>query len=167
MGVDRCDVGVGGERRKGREMKNPILFLDVDGVLNRSSVGCTPMVPELVQMLYWVCIHTGCLIVVSSGWRFGGIGRGSDFHKALSRIPGGGEILSRVIGRTGSSDLGRAVEIVTWLAENHPGAHFAVVDDMDMTERFGDRQVLTSPIAGLTEERADALIAALETKCSP
>ncbi|HEY3494806.1 MAG TPA: HAD domain-containing protein [Polyangiaceae bacterium] len=142
-------------------MSRPILFLDVDGVLNRSATAYGRMQAVLVQRLHDLVIATGCEIVVSSGWRLGGIERGSDFYRHLERIPGGETILSRVIGRTGSSDLGRAVEILSWLEKERPGAHFAAVDDMDMSEQLGDRLVLCRSDEGLTEERAEALRVAL------
>jgi hypothetical protein len=142
-------------------MSRPVLFLDVDGVLNRSATAYGKMQADLVRRLAGVVAATGCEIVVSSGWRHGGIGRSSAFYRSLERLPGGYAILDRVVGLTGSSELGRAVEITEWLAKNRPGAAFVALDDMDMVDQLGGLQVLTKSNEGLTEERAAHLLALL------
>ena len=56
----------------------PVLFLDVDGVLNRTgfrpmtSVGLRSWIePELAAHLNHVCMATGAALVLSSSWREG------------------------------------------------------------------------------------------------
>lgn len=55
-------------------MPDPILFLDIDGVLNGHQIlreaGCCGIDPRCVRHLNLVLRRTGCKIVLSSAWRY-------------------------------------------------------------------------------------------------
>src|SRR5262249_43618 len=63
-------------------LRTPIIFLDVDGVLNHRGVfrpgnGPDPLCPKAVRRLIDLVAVAGARIVVSSTWRLGGIDSGS------------------------------------------------------------------------------------------
>jgi hypothetical protein len=152
-------------------VSRPLLFLDVDGVLNsarhRGGVASWGMDDFHVNELARVVRRTGCEIVVSSAWRRGGIGQGSQFREVLCACKEGPTVLRAVIGRTPfgdrvglGDDFQRCQEIAHWLGEFRPdGCRFAIVDDdagagIGMSAHF----VQTDICDGLTPDLADRLI---------
>jgi hypothetical protein len=118
-------------------MNNSIIFLDVDGVLN-----------SRLKNLETILLATGAKIIVSSSWRFGGIGNGSDFSRWIkktckdnSNLATAQLILSRTIGTTAIPKLTESVDlyptreqeildvvkdkqILKWIAIDDEVAHF-------------------------------------------
>lgn len=158
-------------------MTRPILFLDVDGVLNGHefdpSAQSNTINRGCVAHLNRVIEATDCAIVISSAWRYMVLGgsmniRGFEWLLRSHGVCCGGSNGAdhRVIGVTGpGEESGCGLEargrlIRNWLNENgHDGA-WAVVDDLDVGGE-GMPLVLTDGTAGMTEHDAEALIAML------
>lgn len=133
-----------------RDARPPVLFLDIDGVLN--VLGGSASGP--VEQLHRVVDSTGCDIVLSSAWRL--------FREPEAAI-------RKRFGYTGPSFVGatpdlkgqpRGHEIACWLASQPLAPRcWAVVDDED--DDMGSvrhRFVKTNPRIGLDEVAADRLI---------
>lgn len=131
----------------------PVLFLDIDGVLN--VLGSSPEEP--VSQLHRIIDETKCRIVLSSTWRIAHGGLSSADLAMRNRLGYQGP---RLWGET--PDLRgapRGHEIAAWLAsQTNPVGCWAVVDDMDEMPFVRHRLVLTNPRIGLDEVGADRLI---------
>lgn len=131
------------------------LFLDVDGVLNtrqsRLNHGSNWMDPDLVSNLDRIVAQTGCWIVVHSGWRLGGIDRGSVFFDTLQKA--GFRSWWAILGATGAN----ALDLSDWIRD---GDIWVIVDDQDWDV---DNLVKTDDSAGLTDRITDLIIRRLTT----
>lgn len=144
-------------------MKLPILFLDIDGVLNSSRwaihlIVMTPVIdgshsqmidPSARSLLHYIHKKIPFRIVVSSVWR--GLG-----EKTLSKIIG-----LPVHGVTPHISPGiRGDEIKAWLEENGETATPYVIldDDSDMLEEQKPRFVQTKYENGLTLSDAEVVL---------
>lgn len=137
----------------------PVVFLDVDGVLNH--VGCNwetnavhSIDPACVQQLRRILDNTGAHIVLSSVWR---LSRSSLDALAVAGVP--------VWDLTPVLDDGlerRAGEIRAWL-DAHPGiTQWAVLDDeIDADLRDGSFFRTDFMDGGLTEQIATEVLAHL------
>jgi hypothetical protein len=148
----------------------PVLFLDMDGVLNGhdhdEGAESNTLRPDCVARLNRVLAETGCSVVMSSAWRYmvlNGAMTLSGFGYMLRthgiRVPG------RLIGTTGRDTQTedpdeRGRQIKAWLAEHPEVTRYAVVDDMALGFE-GMPVVRTDGARGLTDADADALIALL------
>jgi hypothetical protein len=150
----------------------PILFLDIDGVLNSHAFfkrrmspeqaaelraypvpqtaeeHCREMIdPAAVALLGEILDKSGALIVISSSWRIvytlGEIGRALDANGFQHR--------RSIIGVTPGGGGHRGAQIDEWLDLQCelPPAHFAILDDSDDMEPHKARLVRTSYDAGL------------------
>lgn len=144
----------------------PVLFLDIDGVLNGheydEGAESNRIRPECVARLNEVLADTGASLVISSAWRYmilGGAMNLAGFTYLLRthgvRCPG------RVIGHIGRdtqtedpNERGRLIK--AWLAERPEVTRWAVVDDMALGFE-GMPFVRTDGRVGLTVADADAL----------
>ena len=114
-------------------MTAPILFLDIDGVLNsgRSAIALGGMphglAPEQLAkfdqvalgLVRRLCADTGCQIVVSSSWRR--LHGWRDIGAALG-LP--------VVGDTPQlNNVPRGGEIAAWMEQNGTPGRWAIVDD--------------------------------------
>ncbi len=159
----------------GVTLPHPIIFLDVDGVLNswwllEESKNLRGMAAFHVALLADVLRKTEARIVVSSTWRFevgddGSTRPGTRFHDELAeKGENGALVLSRIVGRT--KDLwdwvaGKSIrgnEIRRWIEDHGTPWAFVVVDDdfVDVSPL-----VRTSMNRGLTRAKADEMILAL------
>lgn len=149
---------------------SPILFLDIDGVLNspayaraerfeRSINSRWPIDPACMARLNAVLAATGAAIVVSSAWRsavnFGRLNL-REFtvflrHKGLrAQTP--------ILGVTPDKMTGtRGHEIGIWLSENAYGRYCAVDDWDDGITACGHPLVQTNVEIGLTDTDAERL----------
>lgn len=143
----------------------PILFLDIDGVLNSAQYlmrnpGCfdknnetNAFDPVACFRLEQVLVRTGALIVLSSTWRL--MHRIEDVMWFLHKR---GAPSSKIIGKTPSLSGYRGREIQVWL-EKHPEIQkFAIVDDDSDMEPFMDRLVKTSWDSGLLDCHVEQLV---------
>ena len=160
-----------------------VLFLDVDGVLNhrewlrvhgRQNVSTEEwrlaryrahLDPACVARLERVIASTGCVLVLSSSWRYS-----LSTEEMEARLRERGAPSARVIGATPKGipcasglivEPGRGEEIGVWLAQN-PTDSFAIVDDGDDMEPFMDRLVRTSFESGLQDEHVNRLVELLQ-----
>jgi hypothetical protein len=161
-------------------MATPILFLDVDGVLNSAEwaergtmwgVSIGSLDPEACARLERVIAATGCELVLSSSWRR----YGDDPAWFEAMLHERGCASARFIGQTPSlawklSERGtilgvreRGDEIQAWLdgAPEHAGRPFAIVDDSSDMAHLAHRLVRTTWERGLQDEHVEALIAML------
>nr|USU32850.1 HAD domain-containing protein [Methylobacterium sp. OTU13CASTA1] len=150
----------------------PVIFLDIDGVLNSRDCwdrlrGSRHKVDrEKVALLNEVVAATGCRIVVSSVWRFG-CGMGKDGCRPILRHYGLKARFRRDWRTPRSRDGIRGGEIADWLSRNGSPPYAIVDDDSDMLPEQMARFVQTTFHAGLTREHADRLIALLSTPVAP
>lgn len=148
-------------------MSAPVLFLDVDGVLNCEATFRAPrhgrhrICRERVTLLNEVVAATGCRITMSSAWRIGS----PDVRGILKRY-GLKARFSRA-WRTPWFDAGhplygpRGHEIANWLTRNPTPSYAIVDDDGDMLPEQMPRFVQTTFKDGLDRASANALIALL------
>ena len=156
-----------------------VLFLDVDGVLNhrewlrvhgRQNVSTEEwrqarhrahLDPACVARLERVITSTGCVLVLSSSWRYS-----LSTEEMEARLRERGAPSARVIGETPkglprASGLiaapRRGEEIGAWLAQ-HSIDSFAIVDDDEDIDPFMDRLVRTSFESGLQDEHVNRLV---------
>jgi hypothetical protein len=138
-----------------------VLFLDVDGVLNRtgfrpdSSIGLRSWIePELARRLTDVLRASGASLVLASDWR-----RGRDLEHLRGELRGAG-IEGSLIGVTPSLGTARWREIESWLDDNDV-AHEAmvIVDDGYDMGPLAARFVRCSPLNGLDDDAARAIVA--------
>lgn len=139
-----------------------VLFLDVDGVLNRAgfqpaeSVGLRSWIePELARRLDQLVRATRADLVMSSDWR---IDRGLDELRAELAATG---IEAPLIGATPElAGQPRWREIEAWMVEHRVAREAVViVDDLHDMGKLAARFVRTSPLNGLDEQAAMAVAA--------
>ncbi len=152
----------------------PVLFLDIDGVLNefgsQPEGGMLGLQADKVARLKRVLYHAPCDIVLSSTWRI--IGRNLAKVEAMLEdmcvaplygiTPTAGKTEGGVFYRA----LPRAEEIKEWLKSNPARTRFVVLDDDVPPHEFPpENLVITNGYEGaLTEALADELIRKLNTE---
>ena len=139
-----------------------VLFLDVDGVLNR--VGFKPEEPdglaswieeELAARLTALVRETGAVVVMSSSWREDEAL--DDLRAELARAGVDVELVDSTPVLFG---LPRWAEIEAWCEANQP-ERFAIVDDLHDMGPLSAYHVRTNVLAGLDEDAAAAARALL------
>ncbi len=135
-----------------------VLFLDVDGVLNRWGSG-QPFDEALVDELSRVVRLSGAAVCVSSTWR---------------KLEAHRQHLFGVLARIGAPVVGctpdlasngvalqveRGEEIQAWLDEHPEVSQFVILDDNNDMAHLMDRLVLTNGYIGLTRDKGDEVIA--------
>ena len=153
-----------------------IIFLDIDGVLNskqyKREIGSKfddpqyQIDPLAVKRLNAIVSATGAKIVISSTWRFSFI----RYADALQRLQdcfadyGVDEIIDytpQILATDGTPLVSfRADEIKEWLKDKQ-NLHFVVLDDIDMSDEFGDRMILTFEEDGLQDYHVSQAIGTL------
>jgi hypothetical protein len=149
----------------------PLLFLDIDGVLN-SAVWFASMKerdwdrkpihhmldPEAVRRLNFIIAATGAEIVISSSWRI--IHPLTSIADALKKRG----FIGTIIGATGSGPGRRGNEIQAWLdAHSRSTRPFAILDDDSDMEHLLPRLVKTTWAKGLLDQHVPAAIELLLT----
>ena len=137
-------------------MREPLVFLDFDGVLNstRSAIAMQTynrFDPIAVMLVERLCVEGEARIVVSSTWRIGH----ETTQSLRDRMRDCGALrLSRyVIGMTGRSKT-RGHEIAEWReAHKHAGPYVILDDDSDMLE--GQPLVKTDHEYGMSRAEFD------------
>lgn len=140
-----------------------VVFLDVDGVLNREVVGAPELEPRLLALLSDLLARTGAVVVLTSSWRYDRTPAEMQAMLTAAGCP------AAVVGATPTaledvnvpwgSTRERGDEIMTWL-EEHPGlvASYVVLDDMDDMRGVTRRLVRTDSQVGLTSEHAERAV---------
>lgn len=138
-----------------------VLFLDVDGVLNRTgfrpdeTVGLRSWIePELARRLSDVLLATRASVVMSSDWR---LHRELDMLRDELRAAG---IEATLIGATPElAGQPRWREIEAWMVEHQVDREAVViVDDAHDMGKLAERFVRTSPLNGLDAQAAQAVV---------
>lgn len=166
-------------------MRGPVLFLDIDGVLNSSRwlerckamrEAGTPVPtagllggqldPDAVALLDYVVKRTGCTVVLSTTWRL----MGTDAVREALRTAGmttAGRIvdstpdLAQQIGPFWQGQE-RGIEIQDWLDTNPGYGPIAIIDDDDGMGALADRLVQTDfNTGGMGGDHAVRLVAML------
>ena len=140
-----------------------VLFLDIDGVLNRTgyapsaSVGLRSWIePDLARRLDDVIRQTGARIVLSSDWR-----HGRDLETLQAELLAAG-IESPLDGTTPLLGGPRWNEIQTWMTAHEIGADsIAIIDDFHDMAPLAHRFVRVPPLNGLDADAASQLVALL------
>ncbi|OUS46173.1 hypothetical protein BE221DRAFT_75338 [Ostreococcus tauri] len=152
--------------------KRPTLFLDVDGVLNRTATAKQIVVLEdKVELLGDILARSECEIVLTTYWRY--------FEEYVAYVFARHGLPDRVVGRTSgephradsvahdaSVSTNRVLEIERYLKATHgedasAWPEFAIVDDKEVVSdghAWRRRFVRTTHDVGLTPESADALV---------
>ncbi|MBA3453287.1 MAG: hypothetical protein H0T42_09370 [Deltaproteobacteria bacterium] len=138
-----------------------VLFLDIDGVLNRTgyhpgeSFGLRSWIePELALRLCEVLRVIKAEIVVSSDWR-----RGRELGLLRSELLAAG-IDAAVIDVTPEIHGPRWREIEAWMNEHDRSLEqIAIIDDFHDMGSLASRFVRVSPLNGLDQDAARALMA--------
>lgn len=139
-----------------------VLFLDVDGVLNRTgfrpreSLGLRSWIePELAQRLSDVIRTIGAEVVLASDWR-----RGRELPQLREELHAAGVVASLIGVTPEINGQPRWREIEAWMTEHdlRPEAAVIVDDGYDMGALVA-RFVRASPLTGLDEDVAAAVVA--------
>lgn len=141
-----------------------VLFLDVDGVLNRCGKSNQGLETDKVELLAQIVRKANPAIVVSSTWRI--------HERQMNR-------LKTVLKSIGANFIGvtpwhndktegglymakaRGNEIQEWMDENGTPERFVILDDDSDMLHLKPRLIKTESFVGLTEEIAKLAIAAL------
>lgn len=179
MAQGRVMGGVSVPKRKPSVNGDKILFLDIDGVLNRridfieqyEKNGTNVIGRPCLTLLQRILQETRCKIVLSSTWRLFDWESDLEYH---------GFPTSKVVGvtpiiHTGDMETRRGREIHQYIVENYPHAEapydtrllksFCIVDDNnDMLPYQQDMFVQTSTDNGLTPVETKKIIEILNGK---
>jgi hypothetical protein len=140
---------------------NNVIFLDVDGVLNRNGYSPNRLEPELLKQLARIIDETNATIVLSSFWRLSPSlvakleSAFADYGLVIhSHTPNGKALkTSRIVGGTQ-----RGYEIQQWMDENWTPDRFVILDDNSDMVHLMPYLVKTPQFVGLTQPYADEAI---------
>ncbi len=148
----------------GQRILGPILFLDIDGVMNTTDSILRHQsnhifTPESIRCLEKIVAETGCKIVISSTWRE------EDQWKILPQVftdNGLALMLDQIIDRTpilpAEDGATREDEIDCWLAEKNYVGSYAILDDIPFDGEHAGRLARTSTDTGLTAAECSRVI---------
>jgi hypothetical protein len=146
-----------------------VLFLDIDGVLNRIDDSPVLIEQDCVRELNRILDKTGASYVVTSSWRYMIHNGHFDLHGFQYLLTSHG-VRGRMLGYTGSlDDAPRWKEISRWLADykgrGGGSPEFCILDD-DAEARgpYRERYVGVTCDKGLTRQTADRCIKILGEK---
>ena len=114
-----------------KKMKNKIIFLDIDGVLNVMSQEFDEFGqlfnPVFVNNLAYIIEKTNAKLVISSSWRFRGLKHMVNLWKHRN-LPG--EIIGVTPDLMFNDDVNRGDEINAWLVKNADSVdNYCIIDD--------------------------------------
>lgn len=150
-------------------MSAPVLFLDIDGVLNGEGAydeiaKSNRIWAPCVEQLNAVLLRTGCDVVVSSAWRYMILGqamtlKGFEYLLQTHGVACTGHLIG-YLGRDSQLEdpTERAQQVEAWLEANPWCVQFAIVDNMDMGFSRFPQFVQTCESTGLTSADAQQLI---------
>jgi hypothetical protein len=158
-----------------------IVFLDFDGVLNsiagwrdralllrqklsRLEWQARQLEPELVERLNQIIDATSAKVVVSSSWRHGF--SADELQQILELAGFTGDVIDVTPDAQGEGlfERRRPVAIYRWLEqyrERLQVSAYVVLDDIDMSDYFGDEFVLTEHRHGLQPQHVEKAIEVL------
>jgi Swiss Army Knife RNA repair-like protein len=134
----------------------PVIFLDIDGVLNRKRLlGSTPRVidPDLLERFKLLVRNTGAYVVLASTWRHDAAGIAAAREQGLPFD----DLVPDLRPRS------RGYEVKEWLRVHQNMGRFAVIDDDD--DGYGSLPLFQPhPTEGITPEINAAVAAYLSGK---
>lgn len=143
----------------------PILFLDIDGVMNTTDSALRHrsghvFTHEAVEALRWIVRETDCEIVISSTRRRDGVVAMGALFSRNGLVAEAG----RIIGGTPcfvvhDTDDWREDEIEAWLDEQGDKRKFAILDDKPLSGPMHNYLILTDHDSGLTMALAQRVAA--------
>jgi hypothetical protein len=145
---------------------SPIIFLDIDGVLNNmpwmEENGFGTLDPSNVQMLVRLVELTNADLIISSDWR-----RYHSYEVLCRRLLDAG-LPDRFCGTTPCLEaeddwdiVPRGLEIDAWLKTNRWSGSFLILDDLPDMEPHQDRLIQTNDECGLVETDVEKALAML------
>ena len=141
-----------------------ILFLDIDGVLNnresmmRTDVSIFRVHPTCAHRLWRLIVEDGVELVLSSTWRFGGVGYEPGPRLAMDAIHDAIGQYVRFLGFTPRDLDERGDECNIWIKRHgRTGDVYVAVDDDGDFSRFVGTLVKTDPEPGLTDDNVEAI----------
>ena len=169
-----------------------VIFLDIDGVLNTEKYynylrdnGLDTddyfgnlFSPEAVENLQRIIETTNAQIVISSSWRFAGIG-GLRTMWNRRQLPGYiYDITSLYVAddfireHMGEEDFDyteaifstRELEISSWLRDHPETTNYVILDDLSSMKRYEANYVRINPKKGITRENTEQAITILNSK---
>lgn len=141
-----------------------LIFLDIDGVLNRHCYNETSMSNSIdadcVVRLNRILIETDARIVLSSAWRYMLIGRAMSLTGFDYLMRTHGIVANRLVGRTPADEevTERGWQIHQWRKDNDHRGKYVVIDDMDLHISPLHPFVRVQGDVGLTDTDADKAI---------
>lgn len=146
-----------------------VIFLDVDGVLNNSTIWESVVNPddqiskEMVALVNQICDRTGAKVVFSSMWRI--TMPHPELHNHLKNNFGA---TFEVLGDTVINDKSRIFQISDWMDDNFTSCNddFIVIDDDNVYDKqppfmkkVADKHFFQTDFrVGLTQDIADKII---------
>lgn len=146
-------------------MNSSVLFLDVDGVLNRCAESGFGLEEDKLELLAHIVDQTNCRLVLSSTWR-----QHKDQRIRLQIVlENRGMVLYSMTPVLDEPIEGsriflakpRGLEIQAWMDTHGTPERFVIVDDMSDMEHLLHHLVQTRSNVGLTPTIADNIITAL------
>ena len=154
-----------------------IIFLDIDGVLNskqyKRKIGSKfddpkyQIDPLAVKRLNDIIAATNTKIVISSTWRLSFIYAANALQKMQDCFADYGindivDCTPQILASDGTPLISfRGDEIKEWLKNNKDVSSFVVLDDIDMSDEFGNKMILTSEEDGLQDHHVQMAIGTL------
>ena len=142
--------------------KKPVIFLDIDGVLNSDewyNSDYNPgnlngregdIDPSCVKRLNRICKECHAEVVISSDWKI-------NFSSTISRLSNAG-FLGRIVGKTPRLNAIRGEEIEAFVNENSITRYVIIDDRTDFLPSQKSHFVHTDHRFGLTDKDADKAI---------
>ena len=136
-----------------------VVFLDVDGVLNRHG---GPFDPDCIKALNHLLATTGADVVMSSGWRYQILTGKQTVAEFTAMLEEAGVRGLRIIGWTPPDEhvQPREFQILKWLEWRKFSGVSIVIDDLPLSLEPNEERcvVRTDPSVGLTMTQAKAAI---------
>jgi hypothetical protein len=152
-------------------LDEPLIFLDLDGVLNHHIPGCRPssangLDPDNVAQFNQIIRATQAQIVIISDWRW--FYTWEQLQQRLRAAGLEGELLGTTstewLQATDDTWLSRGYEIEEWLQQHQYRGAFVILDDRPDLEPYLDHLIQTDTRKGLTEVEVQQAIARLSSK---
>lgn len=132
-----------------------VIFLDMDGVLNRGGAEESMLNPRLISTFKKMLPQTGASVVISSSWKHNGFMLGEIKTHVCDFID------TTPFVNTGNPDSTqrRGIEIQAWLDAHPEVERYAIIDDTGlMLDHQKPNFFQTIGVAGLTEDIAEKVI---------
>lgn len=150
-----------------------VIFLDIDGVLNRYAFLGAPSTinmiePELAARLNKLLMFTDAKLVISSTWRCLVLNGHYSLHGFAHMLKTHGVTVASVVATTGGNDgLNRGRQIRAWLREHLSEVEKYVIldDDDEGMDYHGEKYIRISAMEGLQDEHVERALRLLG--CEP